>query len=128
MTGHGNKFSRKKEQVILALLSQPNHDAAAREAGISARTLARWYKLPEFQEAYRDARRNAFAQSAARLQQASSAAVTTLLKVMVDPGTPAACRMRAAVNVLRLGQRSMETEDLEVSVAKLEQAAEQPKR
>jgi hypothetical protein len=43
-------------------------------------------KIPEFDQAYREARRDAFRQSVARLQQASGAAVTTLLKIMVDSG------------------------------------------
>ena len=49
---------------------------------------SRWQKQPEFQKAYRDARRAAFGQSISRLHQMSSAAVATLGKVMVDPGTP----------------------------------------
>jgi hypothetical protein len=53
-------------------------------------------KIPEFDTAYREVRRDAFRQSVARLQQASSAAVSTLLKIMVDPNVPAAVRVRAA--------------------------------
>jgi hypothetical protein len=45
-------------------------------------------KVPEFKTAYREARRAAFGQSIARLQQASSAAVSTLLKIMVDTNAP----------------------------------------
>jgi hypothetical protein len=44
--------------------------------------LLRWMKDPEFDTAYREARRLAFRQSVARLQQASSAAVSTLLNIM----------------------------------------------
>ena len=42
MTGHGNKFGRKKEEAITALLTQRNVEEAARTAGISAATLVRW--------------------------------------------------------------------------------------
>src|SRR5262249_37424755 len=76
------KLGRKQEEAIAALLTQPKIDDAARNVGISARTLIRWMKLPEFQAAYREARRLTFRQSVARLQQASSAAATTLFKVM----------------------------------------------
>jgi hypothetical protein len=51
-------------------------------------------KLPEFNATYREARRAAFQQATARLQHASSAAVTTLLKVMVDPASPASSKVR----------------------------------
>jgi len=50
--------------------------------------LLSWLKLPQFQAAYREARCAAFSQSIAQLQQATSAAVSTLLKAMVDPSTP----------------------------------------
>jgi hypothetical protein len=81
-------------------------------------------KLPEFAAAYRAARRAAFGQSVARLQQASSAAVTTLLKTMVDPATPPATRVRAADSVLDHAAKAIEIEDIEVRVSALEQAAE----
>ena len=80
MAGHGTKFARKQEDAIAALLSQRSVADAARAAGIGERTLVRWMKLPEFDAEYREARRAAFGQSVGRLQQAASAAVTTLLK------------------------------------------------
>ena len=82
-------------------------------------------QVPEFQTAYREARRAAFGQSIARLQQASTAAVATLLKVMVDPNSPASTRVRAADSVLNHSKQAIEIEDVEVRVAALEQAAEQ---
>src|SRR6266699_3483647 len=100
MTGHGAKFGRKKEEAIAALLSQRNIEEAARAAGIGTKTLLRWLQVPEFQTAYREARRDAFSQSVGRLQQASGAAVSTLLKVMVDSNSPASSRVRAADCVL----------------------------
>jgi len=74
MAGHGEKFGRKKEEAIAALLSQRNLEEAARAVGIGIRTLLRWMQVPEFNAAYRKARRDAFSQSVARLQQASGAA------------------------------------------------------
>jgi hypothetical protein len=124
MAGHGSKFGRMKEAAIAALLSQRNHEEAARAAGVSKRTLNRWLKLPEFQSAYLDARRAAMFQANARLQQAGSAAVSVLLKVMVDQSTPAAVRVRAADCVLARGNQGLENEDLDVRLAALERRAE----
>jgi hypothetical protein len=124
MKGHGAKFGRKKEAAIAALLSQPNLEAAARATGIGTTTLLRWQKDPEFDAAFRAARRAAFGQSIARLQQASSAAVSTLLKVMIDPATPASTKVRAADSVLDHSAKSIEIEDIEARVAELERAAE----
>jgi hypothetical protein len=124
MKGHGTKFGQRKEAAIAALLTQRNIDEAAKAVGISAPTLIAWMKVPEFDQAYREARRDAFRQSVARLQQASGAAVTTLLKIMVDGSAPAATKLRAADIVLSHTSRAIEIEDVEARVAALERAAE----
>ena len=124
MLGHGEKFGRKKEEAIVALLTHRSLDEAARASGIATKTLLRWMQVPEFEDAYRKARRDAFSQCVARLQQASSAAVSTLLKVMVDPNSPASTRVRAADSVLSHSAKAIELEDVEVRVTALEQAAE----
>ncbi len=123
MVGHGAKFGRKKEEAIAALLSQPNIEQAARAVGISANTLLRWMKIPEFAKAYREARRTGVSQSDARLQQATGAATSTLLKLMLDPSTPASTRARCAESVLAHSAKAIEREDIEARVAALEQAA-----
>jgi hypothetical protein len=122
MLGHGTKFSHKKEEAILALLTHRNLDEAAKSIGISPNTLLRWQKLPEFQTAYREARRHAFAQSIARLQQASSVAVSVLVKMMVDPSAPHSTRVRAADSVLDHAKKAIEIEDIDVRVSALEEA------
>jgi len=123
MTGHGAKFGHKKEEAIAALLSQRNTEEAARAVGVAHKTLLRWLQIPEFQTAYREARRAAFSQSIARLQQATGAAVSTLLKVMVDPSTPASTKVRAADSVLDHSAKAIEIEDIEARVSELERAA-----
>jgi len=128
MSRHVSKLGRKQEEAIAALLSQRNIEEAARIVGIATRTLLRWMKDPEFDAAYRKARRLAFGQSVARLQQASGAAVSTLLKMMVDPAAPASTRVRAADSVLDHAAKSIEIEDIEVRVAALETAAEAQRR
>jgi hypothetical protein len=124
MIGHGAKFSRKMEEAVAALLSQRNHEEAARVAGVGVATLLRWQKLPEFQAAYREARRAAFGQSIARLQQGTSAAATTLLKTMIDSNTPASVKVRAAEAIFNHAAKAIEIEDIEARVAALERAAE----
>jgi hypothetical protein len=119
------KLKPKQQAAILALLSNRTVEDAARAAKISSRTLYRWQQEPEFNAAYRKARRAAFGQAAARLQQASGAAVSTLLKVMVDAGTPASTKVRAADRVLDHAAKALELEDIAARVAALEQAAQQ---
>ena len=121
--GHGTKFGRKKEAAIAAL-TQRNIEEAAKSVGISPTTLLSWTKVPEFQAAYREARRAAYSQAVARLQQGTTAAATTLLKVMLDQGTPASVRVRAAECVMNHSSKAIEIEDVEARVAALEAAAE----
>jgi hypothetical protein len=106
------------------LFVQRNLEDAARAVGISPKTLLRWMKDPEFDAAYREARRTAFGQAVARLQQGASAAVTTLLKTMIEPNTPASVRVRAAECVLNHAMKAIEIEDIEARVAELERAAD----
>ena len=120
MAGHGEKFGRKKAETVAALLTQRNVEEAARAAGIGTRTLLRWAQIPEFQKAYREARRAAFSQSIARLQQGASAAATTMLKLMIDTNTPASVRVRAAECVMNHATKAIEIEDIEARVSELE--------
>jgi hypothetical protein len=100
MKGHGAKFGRKQAEAIAALLTQRNIDEAAKSIGIAPNTLLKWMKQPEFLAVYREARRDAYRQAIARLQQGTSAAATTLLKTMIDPSTPASVKVRAAEAIL----------------------------
>jgi transposase-like protein len=124
MKGHGTKFGRKKEAALAALLSHRTVDEAARAIGVASNTLLRWMKEPEFAAAYRGARRAAFAQALVRLQQASGAAVSSILKILIDTNAPASTRLRAADLVLDHTARAIELEDIEARVAQLERAAE----
>src|ERR1017187_473058 len=124
MAGHGAKLGRKQEDAIAALLSQRNIDDAARACGVGARTLIRWLKLPEFVKEYRQARREAVQQAVARMQQATGAAGTVVLKLITDPNVPAAVKLRAAECVFDRAIKGIELEDIEARVAELDRAAE----
>ena len=121
----GEKLGGKKEAAILALLTSRNVEDAARAAAVPPRTLYRWINEPEFDKAYRRAKRSAFGQALARLQQGSSAAATTMLKIMVDPAVPASTRLRAADCVFTHAKNAIEIEEIEARVGALERAAEE---
>ena len=127
MTGHGAKFGRKQEEAIAALLSHRSVEEAAKSIDVAPKTLLRWLQEAEFRKAYRTARREAFGQATARLQQATGAAATTFLKLMVDPNVPPAVRLRAADSVFNHSAKAIEIEDIEARVADLERAAESAK-
>ena len=113
----------KQEEAIIALLSNRGVEDAARAVKITPRTLYRWLNEPEFDKAYRKARRAAFGQATARLQQMSGAAVATLGKMMVDQTVPPSTRVRAAEVIINNAARAIELEDVEARVGELERAA-----
>ena len=128
ISSHGAKFGRKQEEAVAALLTQRNIDEAAKAVGIATNTLLKWMKLPDFQKAYREARRAAFSQSIARLQQGTSAAATTLIKLLLDPNTPASVRARVADSIFAHAAKAIEIEDIDARVSELERAAEAAKQ
>jgi hypothetical protein len=127
MSGNVTELRPKQQEAILALLTTGNVEQAARAVNITPRTLYRWQQEPLFNKAYRKARRDAFGQGTARLQQASGAAVSTVLKIMLDPHTAASTKLRAAELVLTHGAKAIEIEDVEARVSELERAAEESK-
>jgi hypothetical protein len=116
--------SRKEERMILALLEHARVDQAAVAAGVSEATMWRRLRDQNFQEALREARREAFSRAIARLQQAGSAAAATLLRIMCDNKAPGATRVRAAVSVLEMAFRGIELEDMQVRIRRLEELAQ----
>ena len=126
MKGHGTKFARKMDAAIAALLSEKNHAEAARVVGINLSTLKRWMRMPEFIEQWRRARWEIVEQGYARAQQNSGACISLLLKLMVDPATPASSRIRAALGTFGIAREALDL-DIETRVAALERAAEMAK-
>jgi hypothetical protein len=128
MVAPRGKFTRKKEQAIIALLTNRSIEEAAKSIDIGTQTLLRWMKVPEFQAAYREAKREAYGQSIARMHYLASAAVSTLGKIMLDSKTPPSTRVRAADSLLDHTAKAIENEDIEARVAELERAAELSKQ
>ena len=116
------RLSRRAEQAIAALLEHGTQEKAAAALGISPVTFWRLQRKPGFRRALLEARRDAFAQAIGRLQHASSAAATTLLRVMCDLTAPAASRVRAAQCVLESTARGIALQDLEVRLRELEKS------
>ena len=127
MSEFGGKLGGKKDAALLALLSGRSVEEAARSANVTPRTLYRWLEDPEFDAAYRSAKRAAFGQALARLQQGSAAAATTMLKIMLDTGTSPSTRLRAADCVFGHAKNAIEIEGIEARLSNLEYAAEAAK-
>jgi len=118
MIGHGEKLTRKHEQAIAALLSEPSIKAAAESCGIGEATLYRWLQLPDFQAAYRTARRQVVERAVSELQAACGEAVETLKRNLTCdiPGV----EIRAAQIIIEQAVKGIELMDLQDRVEKLE--------
>jgi hypothetical protein len=111
MPGHGEKRSRKQEQALAALLSESSIEDAAGKIGVNEATLRRWLRQPAFRSAYRQARRRLVEQAIGRIQEATGAAVDTLLNIARN-GARDGDRVRAAVALLDYAVRGMELADV----------------
>ena len=101
---------------------------AARQAGVSERTVYRRLDDAEFRQAVMEARAELVARAVAMLAEAGTEAVTTLRALLEEP-TPPAVRLGAARAVLELGTKLRESEELEQRLATLEDqlAADEPR-
>jgi transposase-like protein len=127
MAGHGSKSDRQRDEAIEALLSHRSIDEAARAVGIAPNTLRRWLKQPGFDADYREAKRERHSQWNARLQGASPAAASALIKLALDPSTPEATRLRAIESILDRSDKAIETEDIQARLTAVERAVEATK-
>lgn len=124
MSGSSDKLGRKKEAAVLTPLSTRTVEEAVRVARLNPRTLYRWLREADFAAACREAKRAAFGQAVARLHHLSSAAVSTLGKVMLDAGTPPSTRVRAADSILNHTIKAIEIEEISARLAALERGLE----
>jgi DNA-binding transcriptional MerR regulator len=120
MIGHGEKLSRKQDQVITALVTCASITEAAAQCGLADVTLRRWLKREPFQVAYREARRAVVQHAITQVQRATGEAVETLRSVMQDADAPASAKVSAAKVILETAVKAVELEDLEARIAALE--------
>jgi hypothetical protein len=121
MIGHGEKLSRKQDQVITALVTCASIPEAAAQCGLADVTLRRWLKQEPFQAAYREARRAVVQHAITQVQRATGEAVETLRSVMQDTEAPASARVSAAKTILDTAVKAVELEDLEARITALEE-------
>jgi len=123
MTGHGEKFERRKELAIAALLAAPTLAEAAQVCGVSERTLRRWSQDEMFAQRYRRERTRMLESAVNLLRTKSMVAVETLAEVADNKQSPAGARVSAARSLVELAIKGVEMQDLEARLAELEEFA-----
>ncbi len=110
-----------QHRALIALLEYPTVKEAAEAAGVHKATVYRWLREPQFQVAYREARREAVSRATARLQQISGEAVEALREVVGDRSQQGASRVGAARVILDYAVKMTELEDFGARLARLEE-------
>jgi DNA-binding transcriptional MerR regulator len=119
----GNGLTPKQEAAIMALLSEPTLEAAAKRARVSVRTLRRWKNSDAFREGLRVGQRRVFDLAIARAQNIADEAVATLEAIHKDTSQPATARVAAARALDSRRWKAHDAGDLEARLEELERAA-----
>jgi len=114
------KKQRGDEQLISALACGATRENAARQAGVSLRTVQRRLADPEFCRELQAFRADIVQRTAGALTAAGLEFVKTLI-ALVGAGTPPSTRLGAAKAGLELGMKVRENADLEQRMAALEE-------
>jgi type II secretory pathway component GspD/PulD (secretin) len=118
----GKTLTRNQDRALSALMSLPTLALVAAQVGVTERTLHRWINDDSaFKAEYLKLRREIVGNSVLQLQKASNNAVNCLISTMNDLDNPASARVSAAVKILELSLKAIETDDLESRITVLEQ-------
>ncbi|HXG70996.1 MAG TPA: helix-turn-helix domain-containing protein [Gemmatimonadaceae bacterium] len=119
--GHGSKSEAVRERAVLALLSERTIGAAAKQAGVSERTLRRWMLDDvEFRDALAEGRRVAYDAGIYRIQALTARAVETLDELL-DAEKHPAVRLGAARSILELATTRHDADTLLARLEDLEE-------
>jgi len=113
-------LNHRQSQAIIALMSEPSIERAAAKAGINERTLRRWLDVPDFQRAYRAARRQTFNQAIGLVVKYATLAVSTLVQTMADKDASHHAKVAAATAILKFGREGIELDDLSGRIEAIE--------
>ena len=115
-----NLRKKAEDKLLLALACGATVESAARECGISARTVYRRLTDPRFRRRLQALRGDMVQRTAGTLTAASSEAVRTLLELL-KPAVGSHARLGAARAVLESGVKLRELAEFEERLAALEE-------
>ena len=109
-------------KAIEGLLSSTSIEGAARDSGLSSKTIRRYLSQPGFRALFRVELRERVHLATGRMQAGSAAAVECLLEIVQSTDEASAARTRAAIAILDLTRRWIQVEDIEARLVALETA------
>ena len=117
-------MTHKKQQALLALLTNPTKEKAAAAAGISSRTLRVYLADPEFQAECKKAFAGMVEDATRQAQQAIAPALSTLRDIVEDAGEGSQFRISAARSILEYSLKLTEQNDIVARLRDLENAVQ----
>jgi hypothetical protein len=114
------KQTKADSTLLLALACGATVEAAARQAGLSERTVYRRLADPAYRQRLQALRADMVQRASGALTAAATEAVRTLLALQKD-SVAAAVRLGAARAILEIGIKMREVADLEGRIAALEE-------
>lgn len=113
-----------KERALAALVACPTQEAAAKQAGITSRTLRNYLKDPEFLAEYQRHTSQLVTAATLQIQKSLAPAINALLEIAVDPEAGMMARVQAARGLLEYGIRLSELSDIYARIEALEASTE----
>ena len=110
----------RQDKFLKALLEAGSIDEACKKANINRTTGYKYLKDQLFMDEYRKIRRDAMQQVTARLQKKSEEAVEVLAEIMNNKEAPTSSRVQSAKNILDVAYRSLELDDVQERIEKVE--------
>ena len=111
-------LTQKQNRALLALLTHPTREEAAKAAGITSKTLRTYLEDPAFQAAYKAALAELLEDATTQAKQSLNPALTALREITEDREQQSQARVSAARSLLEYGLRLTEQVDI---LAKLEE-------
>lgn len=118
-------LTQKQNRALIALLTQPTREEAAKAAGITSKTLRGYLEDTEFQAAYKTALAELLEDATTQAKQSLNPALTALREITEDGGQQAQARVSAARSLLEYSLKLTEQTDILAQLQELEKWREE---
>ena len=118
-------LTQKQNRALIALLTQPTREEAAKEAGITSKTLRGYLEDTEFQAAYKTALAELLEDATTQAKQSLNPALTALREIAEDGAQQAQARVSAARSLLEYSLKLTEQTDILEQLQEIEEWREE---
>ena len=113
-------LTQKQNRALLALLTHPTREEAAKAAGTTSKTLRTYLEDPAFQAAYKAALAELLEDATTQAKQSLNPALTALREITEDREQQSQARVSAARSLLEYSLKLTEQVDILTKLEELE--------